>query len=136
VTDRVADALSPGTHGSTFGGNPLAAACGSAVLDVLIEGGVLEHGRRMGAYLGERLEKLARRFEGGPIVEARGLGMLRGLELSGPAAPVVERCRNDGVLVITAGENVLRLAPPLVIEQSELDEGLTVVEKAIAALES
>jgi predicted acetylornithine/succinylornithine family transaminase len=135
VTDRVADALSPGTHGSTFGGNPLAAACGSAVLDVLIEGGVLEHGRRMGAYLGERLEKLARRFEGGPVIEARGLGMLRGLELSGPAALVVERCRNDGVLVITAGENVLRLAPPLVIEQSELDEGLTVVEQAIAALE-
>lgn len=133
ATEQVADALAPGTHGSTFGGNPLAAACACAVLDELIDGGVLEHGRRMGAYLGERLEKLARRLGEGRVVEARGLGLLRALELREPAAPVVERCRRDGVLVITAGEKVLRLAPPLVIEQSELDEGLEVIERALAA---
>jgi len=100
---------------------------------VLIEGGVLEHGRRMGAYLGERLEKLARRQGDGRVVEARGVGMLRALELRGPAAPVVERCRRDGVLVITAGERVLRLAPPLVIEQAEIDEGLAVIEAALSS---
>ena len=133
ATEKVAGALTPGTHGSTFGGNPLAAACASAVLDVLIEEGVLEHGRRMGQYLGDALDKLARRLGSKRVRETRGVGLLRALELTSPAAPVVERCREGGVLVITAGETVLRLAPPLVIEQSELQEGVDVIEKAIAA---
>ncbi len=133
ATEKVAGALTPGTHGSTFGGNPLAAACASAVLDVLIEEGVLEHGRRMGQYLGDALDRLARRLGSKRVRETRGVGLLRALELTSPAAPVVERCREGGVLVITAGETVLRLAPPLVIEQSELQEGVDVIEKAIAA---
>ena len=133
ATGEVAGALTPGTHGSTFGGNPLAAACASAVLDVLIEEGVLEHGRRMGQYLGDALDKLARRLGSKRVRETRGVGLLRALELTSPAAPVVERCREGGVLVITAGETVLRLAPPLVIEQSELQEGVDLIEKAIAA---
>ncbi len=133
ATEKVAGALTPGTHGSTFGGNPLAAACASAVLDVLIEEGVLEHGRRMGQYLGDALDRLARRLGSKRVRETRGVGLLRALELTSPAAPVVERCREGGVLVITAGETVLRLAPPLVIEQSELQEGVDLIEKAIAA---
>ena len=132
ATERVASALVPGTHASTFGGNPLAAACGCAVMDVLIEEGVLEHGRHMGNHLGEQLEKLAARHTS-QIVETRGAGLLRAVELSSPAGPVVERCREEGVLVITAGANVVRLAPPLVIEQSELQQGLDVLERAIAA---
>ena len=132
ATERVAGALVPGTHASTFGGNPLAAACACAVMDVLIEQGVLEHGRRMGGYLGEQLEKLAGRHTS-QVVETRGAGLLRAVELASPAGPVVEKCREDGVLVITAGANVVRLAPPLVIEQSELQEGLDVLERAIAA---
>ena len=133
ATEKVAGALTPGTHGSTFGGNPLAAACASAVLDVLIEEGVLEHGRRMGQYLGDALDRLARRLGSKRVRETRGVGLLRALELTSPAAPVVERCREGGVLVITAGETVLRLAPPLVIEQSELQEGVDLIEKALAA---
>ena len=132
ASERVAGALVPGTHASTFGGNPLACACACAVLDVLIEQGVLEHGRRMGAFLGEQLEKLAGRL-GARVVETRGAGLLRAIELDGPAAPVVDRCRDHGVLVITAGEKIVRLAPPLVIEQSELEEGLGVLEKSIQA---
>jgi predicted acetylornithine/succinylornithine family transaminase len=132
ATERVAGALTPGTHASTFGGNPLAAACACAVLDELTLGGVLEHGRRMGRFLGEQLEKLAVRHAD-RVVEARGAGLLRGIELREPAAPVVDRCRAQGVLVITAGERVVRLAPPLVIEQAELEEGLDALEKAIAA---
>lgn len=133
ATERVAGALIPGTHASTFGGNPLAAACACAVLEQLIEQGVLDHGRRMGAYLGEQLDALARRM-GDRVVEVRGAGLLRAIELTEPAATVVERCREQGVLVITAGEKILRLAPPLVIEQSELQEGLEVIEKSIASL--
>jgi acetylornithine/N-succinyldiaminopimelate aminotransferase len=131
VTERVASALSPGSHGSTFGGNPLAAACACAVLDTL-QGGVLEHGRRMGDYLGECLAKLAQRVGPERVVEARGRGLLRALELTTPAADVVARCRADGVLVITAGEKTLRLAPPLVVTQGELDEGLAVIERALS----
>jgi acetylornithine/N-succinyldiaminopimelate aminotransferase len=133
TTEAVASALVPGTHGSTFGGNPLAAACACAVMDVLIEEGVLEHGRRMGAFLGERLGAMARRLGPERVVEARGEGLLRGIELTSAAGPVVERCREQGVLVITAGEKVLRLAPPLTIEQSELSEGLEAIEKAVVA---
>jgi predicted acetylornithine/succinylornithine family transaminase len=134
ATERVAGALVPGTHASTFGGNPLAAACACAVMDVLIEEGVLDHGRRMGSYLGEQLEKLAARHTG-RVVEVRGVGLLRAVELRSPAAPVVEQCRQNGVLVITAGEKIVRLAPPLVVEQSELQEGLDVLDKAIASSE-
>ena len=132
ATERVAGALVPGTHASTFGGNPLAAACACAVMDVLIEEGVLEHGRRMGSYLGEQLGKLAARHAG-RVVEVRGMGLLRAVELRSPAGPVVEQCRQNGVLVITAGEKIVRLAPPLVVEQSELQEGLDVLDEAIAA---
>jgi predicted acetylornithine/succinylornithine family transaminase len=132
ATERVAGALVPGTHASTFGGNPLAAACACAVMDVLIEEGVLEHGRQRGRYLGEQLEKMAARHTP-QIAEVRGAGLLRAVELRSPAGPVVDRCREAGVLVITAGANILRLAPPLVIEESELQQGLDVLEGAIAA---
>ena len=132
ATERVAISLVPGTHASTFGGNPLAAACACAVMDVLIEEGVLDHGRRMGSYLGEQLEKLAARHAS-RVVEVRGVGLLRAVELKSPAGPLVDRCREDGVLLITAGEKNLRLAPPLVIEQSELQHGLDVLDTALAA---
>jgi len=133
ASEAVASALVPGTHGSTFGGNPLAAACACAVLDVLVEDGVLDHGRRMGAFLAEQLEAMAARLGPDLVIETRGEGLLRAIELTTAVGPVVERCRQDGVLVITAGENILRLAPPLTIEQSELVEGLQVIEKAIAS---
>jgi len=129
--DELAAALVPGTHGSTFGGNPLATACGVAVMDELIEGGVLEHGQRMGERLGKRLDEIARNLGPKRVVEARGMGLLRGLELTQPAAAVVTACREAGVLVITAGANVVRLAPPLVISEAELDHGTQVLEAAL-----
>jgi acetylornithine/N-succinyldiaminopimelate aminotransferase len=131
---HIADALAPGSHGSTFGGNPLACACAVAVLDELLEGGVLERSREVGLHFGRRLEALGAEAGSGRVVETRGAGFLRGIELAGPAAPVVERCRENGVLVITAGANVVRLAPPLVITREELDSGLDVLREAILAL--
>jgi acetylornithine/succinyldiaminopimelate/putrescine aminotransferase len=128
----VAEALVPGTHASTFGGNPLAAACASAVLDELIEGGVLERSRKVGEHLGARLDALARRLGPEHVVEARGVGHLRGIELARPVAPVIDRCREGGVLVIGAGERVVRIAPPLIVTEAEVDEGVAVLEEAIA----
>ena len=129
--DEIARSLVTGTHASTFGGNPLAAACAVAVLDELLDGGVLAHGRRMGEWLGERLDALASELGSERIVEVRGAGLLRAIELTAPAAPVIDACRDEGVLVISAGENVLRLAPPLVIEEADLARGLEVITTAI-----
>ncbi|MEE8580577.1 MAG: aspartate aminotransferase family protein [Myxococcota bacterium] len=133
TTEKFASAFRPGTHASTFGGNPLAAACAAAVLDELLEGGVLERSREIGAYLARRLDDLAARLGEEIVVEARGAGLLRALELREPAAHVIERCRQQGVLVISAGPQVLRLAPPLVIERHQIDEGVAVLERALEA---
>jgi len=130
TTERYAKALVPGTHASTFGGNPLAAACADAVLAELTEGGVLEHAHHVGKWLDGRLATLARSL-GDAVVEVRGVGHLRGIELPAPAGDVVARCREQGVLVIQAGPNTLRLAPPLVITQAELEHGIAVIEAAI-----
>jgi acetylornithine/N-succinyldiaminopimelate aminotransferase len=132
TTERFAKALVPGTHGSTFGGNPLAAACANAVLAELVEGGVLEHAREVGRWLDGQLAAMAERL-GDKVVETRGVGHLRAIELPGPAADVVAACREQGVLVIQAGANNVRLAPPLVITKEQLSEGLEVLERAISA---
>jgi len=131
TTTRFAEALVPGTHASTFGGNPLAAACATVVLDELCEGGVLERAQPVGDHLGAGLEAIAQRFGPQRIIEARGAGHLRALELNQPVAPIVARCREKGVLVIQAGEMILRLAPPLVITREQVDEGLSVIEEAL-----
>ena len=130
---ELADSLVPGTHASTFGGNPLACACASAVFDVLLDDGVLDHGREMGAHLATRLEDIAEKAGEGVVRESRGLGLLRGLELAPDvsANDVRAACLERGVLVITAAGNTLRIAPPLVITEAELDEGLAVIEAVL-----
>jgi acetylornithine/N-succinyldiaminopimelate aminotransferase len=130
---ELAKSLVPGTHASTFGGNPLAAACACAVFDVLLDDGVLEHGREMGNLLAGRLEEIAEKAGPQIVRETRGLGLLRGVELVGDVAAVRSACAERGVLVITAGGNTLRLAPPLVITEDELEEGLAVIEEVLRA---
>ena len=129
----VGASLVPGTHASTFGGNPLAAACACAVLDTLTTGGVLETAQEGGAHLGQSLEAMAHRLGPDRVVEIRGSGHLRGIELTQPASDVIHRCREAGVLVISAGPSNIRLAPPLVISNDQIVEGLAVLENAIAA---
>jgi len=133
TTESIAESLIPGTHGSTFGGNPLATAVACAVLDELVEGGVLDHAKEVGHYMGEQLEALAERVGKDRVVETRGVGHLRALELTGPAGPVIDRCREAGVLVISAGANIVRLAPALILTRDEVDEGLAGLEEALSA---
>jgi predicted acetylornithine/succinylornithine family transaminase len=128
TTERHATALVPGTHASTFGGNPLATACGAAVMDELLEGGVLDRARPVGDHLGAKLAAMAKKYPD-RIVEARGRGLLQALELNEPVGPLIDACREEGVLVIQAGANVLRFAPPLVVTREQIDEGLAVVEQ-------
>jgi acetylornithine aminotransferase len=129
ATETAAAAFVPGTHASTFGGNPVACAAGLAVLDVLLEGGVLERGRRMGAYLARGLQDLKDRM---PIVkEARGLGLLQGLELTVDGKPIVADCLARGLLINCTADRVLRFVPPLVVTQAEIDRLLDLLNQTL-----
>ncbi len=127
--EHAARHLSAGTHGTTFGGNPLACAAANAVLDILLAPGFLDAVDRKGWRLWNGLTELARAF---PSVfqDVRGSGLLLGLKCAIPQADVQAACRDEGMLVLTAGENVLRLAPPLVITETECDEALNMVRRA------
>ena len=131
--EKVAKVLGPGTHGSTFGGNPLAAACAKAVIDELFSGGILESSREVGLFLGAQLEAMQERLSEDKVVDVRGIGHLRAVELPVPAAPIIDRCRERGLLVIGAGERNIRLAPPLVIRPEEVQAGIEILEAAIRA---
>jgi acetylornithine/N-succinyldiaminopimelate aminotransferase len=127
--EEFAKALKPGTHGTTFGGNPLACAAGNAVLDVILAPGFLEGVERKGRKLRAEMDKLAREF---PQVyeDARGMGLLQGLKCVLPQGEVQAACIAEGLMAITAGENVLRLAPPLVVTDADLDEAMAMLRRA------
>ncbi len=129
--DEIAAVLTPGSHGSTFGGTPFVTAVALATLTTVLDEGIPERAARVGRYLVERLRALA---GGRPdVVDVRGRGLLIGVELTRPAAPLVDACREAGLLVLTAGERVLRLAPPLIVDERDCDRALAVVERALEA---
>jgi acetylornithine/N-succinyldiaminopimelate aminotransferase len=127
--EEYAKALKPGTHGTTFGGNPLACAAGNAVLDVMLAPGFLEGVQRKGNKLRTELEKIVREF---PQVfeDARGMGLLQGMKCVLPQGEVQAACVAEGLMAITAGDNVLRLAPPLVVSDADLDEAVAMLRRA------
>jgi acetylornithine/N-succinyldiaminopimelate aminotransferase len=127
--EQFAKALKPGTHGTTYGGNPLACAAGNAVLDVMLAPGFLEDVERKGRKLRGELDKIARDFPT-LFVDARGLGLLLGLKCAIPVAQVQAACVAEGLMAITAGDNVLRLAPPLVVTDSDIDQGVAMLRAA------
>ncbi len=129
ATEAVAKHMVPGTHGSTFGGNPLACAAGNAALDVILAPGFLDGVARKGAKLRAGLEAIAREF---PAVfeDVRGMGLLLGMKCVIPQGEVQGACIAEGLLAITAGDNVLRLAPPLVLTDADVDTALDMVHRA------
>ena len=131
ATERVAKSFTPGSHGSTFGGNPVACAAAVAALGVLADPKLHAHVREIGGYLRGRLEQLAARHP--MITRVRGEGLMLGAVLDRPGADVVERCRRDGLLINCTTDRVLRFLPPLVIERPLVDEGLAILERALAA---
>jgi len=128
---EIGASLVPGTHASTFGGNPLAAACANAVVDTLTRGGVLSQARKTAEHFDLGLRGLAESLGPDRVVETRGSGHLRAIELTVPVGNVIDRCREAGVLVIAAGQKNLRLAPPLIITEDEIDTGLAALTSAI-----
>jgi acetylornithine aminotransferase len=123
----VANAFTPGSHASTFGGNPLACAAALAVLRVLLEGPVLDQARRMGEYLAKGLSECKDRHH--IVRDVRGLGLLQGMEVEMDAKTVVGNCLKRGFLVNAAGEHVLRFIPPLIISQPDIDRLLEVLSQ-------
>ena len=115
----LAPAIKVGEHGSTFGGNPVAAAAALAVLDRLTAPGFLDDVGAKGLYLPRGLRRLAKRHKDA-VVDVRGMGLMIGVEFSGPAAPVVKGLRERGILAVKSGEKVLRLLPPLVVKRREM----------------
>jgi acetylornithine/N-succinyldiaminopimelate aminotransferase len=130
--ERVAKALTVGSHGSTFGGGPLAMACGNAVLDVLLGDGFLAEVERMGRLLRTRLEALVKRHPG-IFAEVRGAGLMLGLKCVVTNTDVVGRLREAGLLTAGAGENVVRILPPLIVTESHIDEALGIIDGVCAA---
>jgi acetylornithine/N-succinyldiaminopimelate aminotransferase len=130
MTERVAaSSLKPGDHGTTYGGNPFAGAAVSKVLTIFQEKKLTEHVKEIGAYLEERLEQMKDQYE--CIRARRGIGLLQGLELTIPVGEISNKALAQGLLVITAGNNVLRFVPPLVIEREHVDE---MIDKLTVAL--
>jgi acetylornithine/N-succinyldiaminopimelate aminotransferase len=134
ATAEAAKGMTPGTHGSTFGGNPLAMAVGQAVLDVILADGFLEDVQRKGLFFKQRLAAVV---DAHPdlVAEVRGEGLLVGVRCKVPVAEVGAAMRDQDLLGVGAGENVIRLLPPLIVSEAELDEGTRRLDAALTALE-
>jgi acetylornithine/N-succinyldiaminopimelate aminotransferase len=134
ATADAAKGLTTGTHGTTFGGNPLAMAIGNAVLDIVLAPGFIDRVARLGILLRQKLAQLRDRHPG-IIEEIRGEGLLVGLKLKLAPATFAAAARAQHLLTIPAGDNVVRLLPPLILSEDELAEGVRRLERACAALE-
>lgn len=129
ATERVAGAFTRGSHGTTFGGNPFATAVGLTTLTILLEDRLPERAAKMGRLLVDRLQALKPTR---PIIrEVRGRGLLIGIEMTVPAGDAIAKCREQGLLVLPAGENVLRLAPPLIVQETEVERALAILDSAL-----
>ena len=129
LTERIAAALRPGDHATTFGGGPLVASAALAVLETIATPAFLSAVKRKGERLGAALNQLAQRSP--KIREVRGRGLMWGIELVAPAAPVVTAARERGLLVATAGPTVVRLVPPLVIAESEIERAVAILGEVL-----
>jgi acetylornithine/N-succinyldiaminopimelate aminotransferase len=125
--------MTAGTHGSTFGGNPLATRVGNAVLDVVLAPGFLEHTRRMSLLMKQRLAELKDRYPS-VIAEVRGEGLLLGLCCVVPNTEMVKALRDEKMLAIAAGDNVVRLLPPLIIDEQGVADGIDMIDRACEKL--
>ena len=129
-----ADVLTPGTHASTFGGTPFASAAAIAVIDTMLQGGVLENCRKQSAFLMDGLKKLAEKHS--CIKAVRGLGLMLGAVLDEPAGGVLAILRGKGMLALSAGETVLRLLPPLTVTEAECAKALALIDEAMTEYEN
>ena len=135
ATFDAAVGMTAGTHGSTFGGNPMAMTVANTVLETLLERGYLEQIQKTGTFLMECILNVATSYPD-LISEVRGVGMMLGIKCVNPAQEMVTACRNAGLLTVPAGDNVVRLLPPLIIDTSHVEEAVDMVNSACKAMVS
>lgn len=137
ATEEAARGLTPGVHGTTFGGNPLAMAVGNAVLDILLAPGFLDQVQRVGVYFWDRLEELVAAH---PAVfdRVRGAGLMQGLVCAAdvPSGDFIGALRDNGLLTVGAAENTIRLLPPLIVEEAHIDEAMGILGRTAAEWET
>ncbi|HWR21619.1 MAG TPA: aspartate aminotransferase family protein [Verrucomicrobiae bacterium] len=128
--ETVADAFVPGSHASTFGGNPFVTTVALTVLTEILDARLSDRAAKIGAYFLERLQQLVTRYSF--VKEARGKGLMLALELTVPAKPIVDRCLQRGLLILIAGDQALRFVPPLIIGEAEVDEAIRILDLVLA----
>jgi acetylornithine/N-succinyldiaminopimelate aminotransferase len=133
ATADAAAGMTPGSHGSTFGGNPLAVAAANAVLDVMLKPGFFEHVQKMSLLLKQKLAAVIDRHPA-VLAEVRGEGLLIGVKAVVPSADLVTALREQHLLTVGAGDNVVRLLPPLIVSEAEIEEAVQRLDRACAAL--
>lgn len=129
ATEEVAKALVPGDHGTTYGGNPLACAAAVKVFELFDKLDVLGNVKTVGTYLAERLQELVSEYT--CVKEQRGMGLIQGIELTVNPKDVIQKCLDNGLILFSAGTNVIRFVPPLVITRADVDEMITKLKKAL-----
>jgi acetylornithine/N-succinyldiaminopimelate aminotransferase len=133
ATAEAAAGMVPGSHGSTFGGNPLAVAAANAVLDVMLEPGFFEHAQKMSLLLKQKLASVVDRYPD-ILAEVRGEGLLIGLKAVVPSGDLVNALRDQKLLTVGAGDNVVRFLPPLIVTEAEIEESVQRLDRACVAL--
>ena len=129
LTKKVSVGMTPGTHGSTFGGNPLAMAVGNGVLDVILQDGFLDNVKKISEYFDQELIGLKKKYSK-VILEVRGRGLLKGLKLAVDNTKFIEILMKYKMLVVKAEEQVIRLFPALIVSKKEIDEAISKIDKA------
>jgi acetylornithine/N-succinyldiaminopimelate aminotransferase len=133
ATAHAAKGMTTGTHGSTFGGNPLAMAAAGAVLDVMLADGFLERVRRIALVLKQKLAQIKDRHPA-VIAEVRGEGLLIGLRAVVPSSDLVDELRAEKLITVAAGDNVVRLLPPLIVSEEEVADAIERLDRACARI--
>ena len=131
MTEKVGqNSLTSGDHGTTYGGNPLAAAAINVVLDLFEENHIIENVNQVGAYLTEKLDELVKKYDF--ITERRGIGLMQGLVFEKPVGEIITKALDKGLILINAGTNIIRFVPPLVITGENVDEMVEILESCLA----
>ena len=121
--------LEPGDHGTTYGGNPFACAAVAKTIEIFERENLVSHVKEVGAYLEEQLNALAE--ASGEILERRGTGLIQGIKIKRSVGEVINEALKEGLILISAGENVIRLVPPLIITEEHVDEMLHILRKIL-----
>ena len=123
------DSLEPGDHGTTYGGNPFACTAVAKTLEIFEKEHVTEHVRDIGEYLAEQLDRLVQEEES--VLERKGTGLIQGIRLNRPAGEVTAKAMEEGLVIITARSDVIRLVPPMIIEKEHVDEMIEKLKKSL-----